>query len=82
MILDFDYDYAREVLEFGSGRIKTKEGYPVEIESWELGGSLYPIRGWICVGTGQIWETWTKEGTWNSHPGSLSDLVIEIDDSI
>ena len=77
--LEFDYDYAQEMVELGMGEIRTKDGHKVTVEDW-FNGTSFPISGFIHTGKKEcIFETWQLDGKSNRiGVQSLRDLILVV----
>ena len=76
VILDFDYDLARLVVEAETGIITTKGGLIVKILDWEDDKfPEYPIKGALPdIGIDHI--HWSRDGRLNADKISTYDLII------
>ena len=76
VILDFDYDLARLVIEAETGTITTKEGLTVKILNWEDDKfPEYPIKGTV-PGLGINYIHWSRDGRLTVDKISKYDLII------
>lgn len=90
MIMPFDYDLAKEAVELGMGKIKTKSGRNVTVLNWTpfIGAeSKYRIHGAILSRDSRnrnqrIDFHWTTEGKLHLDCDSSYDLVLEIYDDV
>ena len=83
-MLEFDVETAQLALLAGTGRVVTREGYPVEITCWDNSktvGDFWPVEGKIHFPLRDISssESWTREGKYNCSSGveHKYDLFIE-----
>ena len=82
MMFDFDYGLAKKAIEIGTGCVKTKSGFLVDIKHWNF-TRTFPIAGYIKILPGGNLEGWTEKGI---HVDYLDDtfdgmnLVLEIYD--
>lgn len=76
-MLEFDIETAQLALAAGTGRIVTREGYPVEITCWDDSHEIWPVVGIIVDPYSE--ESWTKKGRWGPNPeiDTKLDLFIE-----
>ena len=56
-------------------KLRTKNGYPVEITKWEASGQ-FPIRGIIKEEKQGLTACWNLEGSWRKGIPHSFDLVI------
>lgn len=77
IILDFDYNLAKLVIEAETGTITTKGGLAVEILNWEDDKfPEYPIKGAI-LDLGIDYIHWSRDGRLNTDKISAYDLIIK-----
>lgn len=85
-LLPFDIETSQLALLAGTGRIVTREGYPVEITCWDnskIVGNFWPVEGKIHFPLQDTisLDSWTLEGNYNCSSGveHKYDLFIETD---
>lgn len=76
MVIEFDYDLAKEALELGTGKIVTRYGDEVSIINWESPNCIpFPIMASVKGAIGY----WAKSGRWEIvDTSSPRDLMIEL----
>lgn len=59
-------------------KLRTRNGYPVEIFKWDARGS-YPIRGIVIAEKEDKSEIWALDGSYdyNHHPDSFDLVIVE-----
>lgn len=80
MIIEFDYDLARDAVECEVGKIITKGGKPVTITDWDYKGIIptYVLSGFV---EGKIYPVrWTREGRYSLNTTTEDDLCLEVGD--
>ena len=82
MILDFDPELARLAVIADTGKVVTREGYPVEITCWDTERitDAWPVRGKIHFPLDDLSsvESWTRKGRYSYREGGHKyDLFIE-----
>lgn len=67
-----------------SGRIKTRDGFPVTILVWDL-RPTFPLGGIVHLGDDNDYmREWTSKGKADKRPNVTmrSDLVLEVEDNL
>ena len=75
LLVDFDYEFAREAVELKMGAVVTKSGKWVILNEPDS-TSYYPINGYIPAEL--CHECWTTEGKYSIGVVTEYDLVIEV----
>ena len=73
IIKPFDLEKAK-----AGAKLKTRNGYPVEIFKWDARGN-YPIRGIVIAEKEDKSEIWALDGSYdyNHHPDSFDLVMVE-----
>ena len=82
MIIEFDYDLAKDAVECEVGKLITRGGEPVLVTTWDYKGKIpeYVIEGFV----GDWVLHWTKEGRRSlvTSNDTCNDLFLDIDSEL